>query len=48
LTRIKDRYDDPHIAGYRDRYFQAEDIPGIVDDINRSRPDILFIGLGIR
>jgi N-acetylglucosaminyldiphosphoundecaprenol N-acetyl-beta-D-mannosaminyltransferase len=47
LSRIKERYDNPPIAGSRDGYFQPEDIPGIIEDINRSRPDILFLGLGM-
>lgn len=47
IRNISRRFDEPVIAGSRDGYFKDEDIPSIVEDINRSKPDILFLGLGM-
>ncbi len=35
-----------HLVGYRNGYFQEEDIPGIVQEIKASGADILFVGIG--
>lgn len=45
--RVKERFNDPDFAGARDGYFKEEDVAGIIDDINASKADILFLGLGM-
>ncbi|MGB7325666.1 MAG: WecB/TagA/CpsF family glycosyltransferase [Rubripirellula sp.] len=47
MERVKARFNDPIFAGSRDGYFKDEDIPGIIDDINEAKPDIVFLGLGM-
>ena len=47
LENIKNTYNDPIIAGSRDGYFSESDVPDIIADINKSAPDILFLGLGL-
>ncbi len=47
LENIKIQFNDPIIAGARDGYFKGGDIPDIIQDINNSKPDILFLGLGL-
>ncbi len=34
------------IAGFRNGYFTPEEVPAIVEEINRSNPDILLVCLG--
>lgn len=45
--RVNERFNNPEFAGARDGYFNDDDIPGIIEDINASQPDILFLGLGM-
>lgn len=33
------------VAGYRNGYFKPEDEPAIIDEINATRPDLLFLGI---
>jgi N-acetylglucosaminyldiphosphoundecaprenol N-acetyl-beta-D-mannosaminyltransferase len=40
------RYPGLRIAGRANGYVKAEEMPKLVDRINRSRADILFLGLG--
>ena len=47
VERVKQRFDDPIIAGVRDGYFSEEDVSGIIAQINEAKPDILFLGLGM-
>lgn len=44
--RIKAEYPGLVIAGLHDGYFTKEEETGIIDDINRSSPDILLVALG--
>lgn len=46
VERVKERFNDPEIR-YRDGYFKDEDVPGIIEQINEAKPDILFLGLGM-
>lgn len=43
---IEEKYKGIKIAGFHHGYFQEEDEKEIIDNINRSKPDILFIALG--
>jgi N-acetylglucosaminyldiphosphoundecaprenol N-acetyl-beta-D-mannosaminyltransferase len=45
VQNLKNNHRDLIIAGYRDGYFQQEDEPSVVQLINDSKPDILFLGL---
>ena len=47
IERIHTRFDSPSIVGSRDGYFTEDEIPGIIEDINHAKPDILFLGLGM-
>lgn len=46
VKRVQERFDNPDI-GFRDGYFQEEEVPAIIEQINEYRPDILFLGLGM-
>lgn len=46
VERVKQRFDNPSI-NFRDGYFKDEEVPGIIDQINVCKPDILFLGLGM-
>jgi N-acetylglucosaminyldiphosphoundecaprenol N-acetyl-beta-D-mannosaminyltransferase len=46
VERIRNRFPTIQLAGFRNGYFDALDLPGIVRDVNATRPDILFLGLG--
>jgi N-acetylglucosaminyldiphosphoundecaprenol N-acetyl-beta-D-mannosaminyltransferase len=43
--RLQDNYPKLKIAGYRNGYYQAEEELTIVDMINSTNPDILFLGM---
>lgn len=43
---LVDRYPKLRIAGRADGYVKAEEMPRLVEKINRSRADILFLALG--
>jgi N-acetylglucosaminyldiphosphoundecaprenol N-acetyl-beta-D-mannosaminyltransferase len=45
VTNIKKRLPEINIVGYQDGYFKIEDSNKIVDKINKSKPDIVFIGI---
>lgn len=47
LSRVSDRYRDITICGSHHGYFDAAKIPNLIRDINASRPDVLFLGLGL-
>jgi N-acetylglucosaminyldiphosphoundecaprenol N-acetyl-beta-D-mannosaminyltransferase len=42
---LKSQY-NVEIAGIRNGYFTEKDTDGIIGDINRAKPDVLFIALG--
>jgi N-acetylglucosaminyldiphosphoundecaprenol N-acetyl-beta-D-mannosaminyltransferase len=35
------------VLGARDGYFTASDMDGVIDEIAATRPDVLFVGLGV-
>ncbi|MDG5813543.1 WecB/TagA/CpsF family glycosyltransferase [Chitinispirillales bacterium ANBcel5] len=43
---VKKRYPNLQIAGWRNGYFNGEENSGVVDGINKSGADILFLGFG--
>lgn len=43
---IVKKFSNIKIAGVRDGYFNPEDVPDILEEINNSRADILFVALG--
>lgn len=45
-ARMIDKYRDLKIAGTRDGFFKEEDVPGIIEQINKSGAKILFVCLG--
>lgn len=45
VNNIHIKYPKLEISGYRDGYFKEEDDPGIVELINQTKPNILFLGL---
>lgn len=47
VANMRKQYPDLVFAGARDGYYQAEDEARIVAEIVESRPDILWIGLGV-
>ena len=46
VINIKSLYPNLNIAGYNDGYFSEEDTVEILKDINSSKADILWLGLG--
>ncbi len=46
VNRIKIRYPNLVIAGYRDGYFKGEEEENIISEINNSGAKILFVALG--
>ena len=44
---IRQQYPGVRIVGRRNGYFSEADEDGIVEDINRAGPDILWVGLGM-
>ncbi|WP_449394045.1 WecB/TagA/CpsF family glycosyltransferase [Devosia riboflavina] len=47
VANMQDQYPDLIFAGARDGYYKPEEEAGIVADIVASKPDILWIGLGV-
>lgn len=45
IANIKKRLPRVDIIGYHDGYFELGNSNGIVNEINRSKPDIVFIGI---
>lgn len=45
ISNIKGRYPKINIVGFHDGYFDLENSDGLVDEINRIEPEILFIGI---
>jgi exopolysaccharide biosynthesis WecB/TagA/CpsF family protein len=46
VAKLKMRYPDINIAGYRDGYFKDDELSLIFDDINNKSVDILIASLG--
>jgi exopolysaccharide biosynthesis WecB/TagA/CpsF family protein len=47
VERMQEKYPSLIFAGRRNGYFSAEEEEAVIEDINRARPDILWIGLGV-
>jgi exopolysaccharide biosynthesis WecB/TagA/CpsF family protein len=47
LATVRRLYPGLHIAGAHHGYFDAREEAAVVADINRARPDILWIGMGV-
>lgn len=45
-ARMIDKYHDLKVAGTRDGFFKKEDVPQIIEQINKSGAKILFVCLG--
>jgi len=45
VNNIHTKYPNLQIAGYNDGFFKSEEESGIVEMINKSKPNILFLGL---
>src|ERR1700733_2514711 len=45
LAEVGRRYPGLTVAGARDGYFRADDEPGVVAEIRRCGPDLLFVGI---
>ncbi|MCK5812347.1 MAG: WecB/TagA/CpsF family glycosyltransferase [Clostridiales bacterium] len=46
VSSIKKNYSNITIAGYRNGYFKDEEIPLIISDINKTKAELLLVGLG--
>lgn len=46
VQTIRNQYPNLVVAGYRNGYFKPAEIPAMLAEINATRPDILFIGIG--
>lgn len=46
VRKIQQDYPNLIIAGYRNGYFKPAEMPGIISNLNATRPDIVFIGIG--
>ncbi len=46
VKRLQELYPGLQVVGRRDGFFTEEQEAGIIDDINRVNPDVLWIGLG--
>ena len=44
--KLAQRFPSLDVAGLRNGYFKPEETGAIVEEINRARPDILFLGMG--
>jgi len=47
LSRLNQQYPNLNIAGSHHGYFNPEDVPSIIEEINSHRPDVLLLGLGM-
>lgn len=45
-VNILSEFPRANIVGFRNGYFKDEDIPGILEEINASKAEILLVGLG--
>lgn len=44
--QVEKNYPNARVCGTHHGYFSQEEESSIVDDINKSRPDVIFVGLG--
>lgn len=47
VANLGEKYPGAGIVGFRDGYFKSEGLPGLLAEINRLKPDILLLGLGM-
>jgi N-acetylglucosaminyldiphosphoundecaprenol N-acetyl-beta-D-mannosaminyltransferase len=46
VKNIQKEYPALNISGYNNGYFSADEEPGIIEKINKSKANILFVGMG--
>jgi len=46
VENLKDKYQNLEIAGYHHGYFDRENCDELIESINKTQPDILFIAMG--
>lgn len=42
--KLRGRYPDLEIAGGRNGYFEPDEVPGIISEVNEAGPDMIFLG----
>lgn len=47
LKHINKKYPRLRVAGHRDGYFSQEEIPEVLEEINKGKTEILFVALGM-
>lgn len=47
VDNLKKRFNSPHIAGFHQGFFKEHEVEQIIELINKSNSDILFLGLGL-
>jgi N-acetylglucosaminyldiphosphoundecaprenol N-acetyl-beta-D-mannosaminyltransferase len=47
LANVRRRFGGPRIVGVQHGYFRANDVDGVVANINAARPDVLLLGMGM-
>lgn len=46
IKNIQEKYQNIKVCGYNDGYFDNEKVQDIILDINRAKPDVLFVAMG--
>ena len=46
VRRIRQEYPNVRVAGYRNGYFKADEVPAIAKEVAGTHPDFLFLGMG--
>lgn len=46
VSKIRQKHPNIDICGYRNGYFQECEVDSIIEAMNKSKPDIAFIGMG--
>jgi len=47
INNVERKFDNPYISGFHHGYFKQNEIQNIIEIINKSGSDILFLGLGM-
>ena len=47
MANVRRRYPTLKIVGARNGYFRRDELPDVLDEINRCQPDILWVAMGI-
>ena len=45
VEKLKNKYPNLIISGYRDGYFKESDLPNIINEIKEKSPDIILLGI---